>query len=97
MDVQSRVLDGQPNKRTSIRSCNRKTLNWFKAGVQDTAQPDFGNKLYALGQASDFDMQYALDTHFFWQFLQNTQEEELEKLKHNSPNDWQRKMTKRLS
>nr|WP_075519105.1 type I restriction endonuclease subunit R [Moritella viscosa]SHO18083.1 Type I site-specific deoxyribonuclease, HsdR family [Moritella viscosa] len=71
-------------------------LEEFKSGVQDTAQPDFGNKLYALGQASDFDMQYALDKRFFWQFLKNTQEEELEKIKRNSPNDWQRRVLERF-
>ncbi|MGK0273248.1 MAG: type I restriction enzyme R subunit [Cocleimonas sp.] len=70
-------------------------LEELKAGVQETA-PDFGNKWYELGQASDFDMQYALDTRFFWQFLQNTQEKELEKLKRNSPNDWQRRVLERF-
>lgn len=67
----------------------------IKAGVQEAA-PDFGNKFYKLGQPTDFDMHYALDTKFFWQFLEVTQEEELEKLKKNSPNDWERKVLERF-
>lgn len=70
-------------------------LEDIKAGVQE-AVPDFGNKFYKLGQPTDFDMHYALDTNYFWQFLENTQEEELEKLKRNSPNDWQRKVLERF-
>ncbi|KAF7771440.1 type I restriction enzyme, R subunit [Pseudoalteromonas citrea] len=70
-------------------------LEDIKAGVQEAA-PDFGNKFYKLGQPTDFDMHYALDTNYFWQFLENTQEDELEKLKRNSPNDWQRKVLERF-
>ncbi|MFT6778021.1 MAG: hypothetical protein ACJAV1_001949 [Paraglaciecola sp.] len=70
-------------------------LEELKLGVQEAA-PDFTNKLYKLGQPSDFDMHYALDTKYFWQFLQNTQEEVLEKLKRNSPNDWERKVLERF-
>ncbi|QLE87614.1 type I restriction endonuclease subunit R [Shewanella sp. Scap07] len=57
---------------------------------------DYDNKLYKLGYATDFDMQYALDLRFFWQFLSNTQKDELEKLKRNSPNDWERKILERF-
>lgn len=70
-------------------------LEDVKAGVQDAAV-DYGNRLYKLGSPNDFDMHYALDTNFFWQFLENTQEQELEKLKKNSPNDWQRKVLERF-
>jgi len=70
-------------------------LEDLKAGVQE-ASPDFNNKLYRLGYPSDFDMHYAIDTKFFWQFLQGTQEQELEKLKKNSPNDWERKVLERF-
>lgn len=70
-------------------------LEDIKAGVQEAA-PDFGNRFYKLGQPTDFDMHYALDTNFFWQFLETTQEEELEKLKRNSPNEWQRKVLERF-
>ena len=50
-------------------------LEDIKAGVQEAA-PYFGNRFYKLGQPTDFDMHYALDTNFFWQFLETTQEEE---------------------
>jgi type I restriction enzyme R subunit len=70
-------------------------LEDLKAGVQEAA-PDFNNKLFKLGYPSDFDMHYALDKKFFWQFLQDTQEKELDKLKKNNPNDWERKVLERF-
>lgn len=70
-------------------------LEDIKAGVQDAAIYSNNNR-YQLGYPSDFDMHYALDTKYFWQFLNDTQEEELEKLKKNSPNDWERKVLERF-
>ncbi|WP_417437207.1 type I restriction endonuclease subunit R [Idiomarina abyssalis] len=70
-------------------------LEDLKGGVCET-MPDFHNRLYRIGQPSDFNMQYALDEHFFWVFLEKTQEEELEKIKRNNPNDWQRKIYERF-
>lgn len=60
------------------------------------ATPNYGNQRFQLGLPENFDMQYALDTKYFWQFLELTQEKELEKLKRNSPNDWQRKVLERF-
>lgn len=51
---------------------------------------------YFIGAASDFNMQYAIDERFFWQFLQKTQEVELAKLQKNTPSDWQRKLLERF-
>ncbi len=51
---------------------------------------------YFIGTASDFNMQYAIDERFFWQFLQKTQEVELAKLQKNNPSDWQRKLLERF-
>lgn len=70
-------------------------LEDLKAGVKEAA-PAYNNALYKLGYPADFDMHYAIDTNYFWQFLQNTQEQELEKLKKNSPNDWERKVLERF-
>ncbi|MGV2871460.1 type I restriction endonuclease subunit R [Colwellia sp. E150_009] len=70
-------------------------LEDLKAGVKE-AVPAYNNALYKLGYPVDFDMHYAIDTNYFWQFLQNTQEQELEKLKKNSPNDWERKVLERF-
>jgi len=70
-------------------------LEDIKAGIQEAAVYSSNNP-YQLGSPADFDMHYALDTRYFWQFLENTQEQELEKLKKNSPNDWQRKVLERF-
>lgn len=70
-------------------------LEDLKAGVQEAA-PGYNNAMYQLGYPADFEVHYAIDTKFFWQFLQNTQEQELEKLKKNSPNDWERKVLERF-
>ncbi|GAM72595.1 type I restriction-modification system [Vibrio sp. JCM 19236] len=67
----------------------------LKAGVAFT-KVDYGDKLYQIGQPTDFDMHYALDSKLFWQFLGNTQEKELEKLKRSNPIDWQRKVLERF-
>jgi type I restriction enzyme R subunit len=70
-------------------------LEDLKNGVKEVI-PNFNNKNFELGYSSDFDMQYAIDKRFFWQFLQATQEEELEKLKRFSPKDWERKVLERF-
>jgi len=51
---------------------------------------------YKIGLPADFNMQYAIDNRFFWEFLEKTQEEELEKIKRNNPSDWQRKLLERF-
>ncbi|RXG21920.1 type I restriction endonuclease subunit R [Leeuwenhoekiella aequorea] len=48
---------------------------------------------FVIGDATDFDARYALDKHFFWEFLENTQQDELDKLKRSS--DWQLKILER--
>ena len=51
---------------------------------------------YVIGVSSDFNMQYAIDERFFWQFIKKTQETELTKLQKNNPADWQRKLLERF-
>ena len=51
---------------------------------------------FKLGLPTDFNAQYAIDEKFFWQFISATQEDELEKIKRNSPSDWQRKLLERF-
>lgn len=51
---------------------------------------------YKVGHSADFNVQYALDQLFFWEFLEKTQKEELDKLKKNSPNDWKPKLQERF-
>lgn len=51
---------------------------------------------FRIGLPQDFDAQYALDTQLFWQFLEDTQADELDKLRKHSPSDWQRKVLERF-
>ncbi|RUR13095.1 type I restriction endonuclease subunit R [Legionella septentrionalis] len=50
---------------------------------------------YQVGYTTDFNMQYALDERFFWQFIEKTQDAELVKLQKNNPADWKRKLYER--
>ena len=54
------------------------------------------NNGFDLGLPTDFNPQFAIDNKFFWQFITCTQEDELEKIKRNSPNDWHRKLLERF-
>ncbi len=66
-----------------------------KKEVKDGDVPFSQNHGYKLGYPKDFIAQYAIDEKFFWQFLQNTQADELEKLQ-KSGSDWQRKVLERF-
>lgn len=57
---------------------------------------DLHNRFYKSGRPQDFSMQYAIDETYFWMFLENTHEAELNKLKKNNPVDWQRKLLERF-
>lgn len=50
---------------------------------------------YRLGQAGDFNARYAVDTRFLLQFLENTQEEEITRLKDRYDN-WQTRILDRF-
>ncbi|WP_431471854.1 type I restriction endonuclease subunit R [Nonlabens sp. SCSIO 43208] len=50
-------------------------------------------KGYFIGQPNNFNAQFALDEQFFWDFLQNTQKEELQKLQKQT--DWKLKILNR--
>ncbi|UJP64806.1 type I restriction endonuclease subunit R [Mongoliitalea daihaiensis] len=52
-----------------------------------------GNGFY-MGHANDFNAKYALDENRFWHFLENTQKEELNKLKRAA--DWKLKILERF-
>lgn len=68
-------------------------LENVKAGLTDIALPHHG---FVSGSPSSFDMLYALDTQYFWQFLEQTQAEELAKIQKFNPHDWQRKIYERF-
>ena len=77
--------------------------------LTETCLEDAGNKLseaaahynsdnntaYVLGFAKDFNPHFALDTVKFWQFLEATQADSLDKLRRNNPH-WQRKILERF-
>ena len=66
-------------------------------GVAETpADYVVANNGFKLGLPTDYSAQYAIDEKFFWKFINNTREEELDKIKRNSPNDWQRKLLERF-
>lgn len=48
---------------------------------------------YYIGQPHNFNTQFAIDEEFFWQFLETTQKEELEKIQRQS--DWKLKILNR--
>lgn len=64
-----------------------------KEGAQEV--PFSESHGYKIGYPQDFVAQYAIDKKFFWQFLENTQAEELEKLQ-KTGGDWQRKVLERF-
>ncbi len=61
----------------------------------DEPSEEYGiNSKFYLGSPYDFDKTYAIDTKRFWHFLENTQQEELEKLQRDS--NYQLKIIQRL-
>ncbi len=53
------------------------------------------NHGYKPGLAADFNAHFAIDAKYFWEFLEKTQAEELEKLQKTGA-DWQRKILERF-
>lgn len=68
-------------------------LENVKAGLTDI---DLSHHGFVSGSPSNFDMLYALDTQYFWQFLEQTQADELAKIQKFNPHDWQRKIYERF-
>jgi len=62
--------------------------------VQEAAVTYGSSHEYAIGEPTDFDMHQAIDKYQFWQFLEETQSEELEKLQSSS--DWKARILTRL-
>ena len=66
----------------------------IKIGIAAEATEAYGGQGYYIGFPTDFDKKYALDTLRFWDFLEETQAKELEKLKVS--NDWKLKILERF-
>lgn len=75
------------------------TLETLKAegltvdGVNEAGEMYRAGNGYYIGQPQHFNAQFAIDENFFWQFLENTQKEELEKIQRQS--DWKLKILNR--
>ncbi|GAF53447.1 type I restriction endonuclease [Psychrobacter sp. JCM 18900] len=54
------------------------------------------NMGYIQGDYNDYDKQFAIDRVLFWQFLQDTQQKELDKIIKFNPHGWQDKILHRL-
>lgn len=64
--------------------------------AETPAKAMVGDNGFKMGVPTDFDAQYALDTKFFWQFLEATQADTLARLQKHNPTDWQRKILERF-
>ncbi|GAB4161445.1 MAG: type I restriction endonuclease subunit R [Winogradskyella sp.] len=62
--------------------------------VNEDAEIYKTGKGYYIGQPNYFNAQFAIDEQFFWDFLQSTQKEELEKLQKQT--DWKLKILNRF-
>ncbi|WP_417790246.1 type I restriction endonuclease subunit R [Terasakiella pusilla] len=63
--------------------------------VGGVVSPSGDHHGYEIGSPHDFDKKFAIDTKFFWEFLEKTQNDQLEKLQKSGP-DWQRKVLERF-
>lgn len=66
----------------------------IKNGVISEPNEPYSGNGYHVGNPADFNAKYALDEVRFWDFLETTQKEELEKLKRQS--DWKIKVLDRF-
>ncbi|MDN5578726.1 MAG: DEAD/DEAH box helicase family protein, partial [Chryseobacterium sp.] len=66
----------------------------IKSGIVSEPNEPYSSNGYRIGNPADFNAKYALDEVRFWDFLETTQKEELEKLKRQS--DWKIKVLDRF-
>ena len=73
--------------------CGISTEDIKSVMVAEPNEP-YNSNGYQIGYPADFNAKYALDELRFWDFLESTQKEELEKLKRQS--DWKIKVLDRF-
>ena len=71
-----------------------KTENNTISAFNEENEPYVIESNFYMGSPSDFDKHYGIDTIRFWDFLEQTQKEELDKLKVSS--DWKLKILERF-
>lgn len=77
-------------KEIALEQAIERHLAGASSEERDAGTPPTGP--YRIGNPSDFDATHALDTALFWEFLETTQDKQLEKLKTRNPSDWQAKI-----
>lgn len=70
------------------------STEYIKNGMVSEPNEPYNSNGYRIGNPTDFNAKYALDEIRFWDFLETTQKEELEKLKRQS--DWKIKVLDRF-
>ncbi len=68
-----------------------------EVGANSVAEPSVAygaSQHFVMGFADDFDAKFAIDTRLFWQFLENTQAEQLDKLRKQS--NWKLRVIERF-
>jgi type I restriction enzyme R subunit len=73
----------------------REQLKLEGLGVAEANERYRGGHLYWLGESGDFDREFAVDRRHFWNFLESTQADELDKVR-DRPN-WKRLILERLN
>ena len=73
----------------------REQLKLEGLGVAEANERYRGGHLYWLGESGDFDREFAVDRRHFWNFLESTQGDELDKVR-DRPN-WKRLILERLN
>src|SRR5690554_1724288 len=83
-------------KEIALEQAIEQHLTGMNSESMEEAPAAYGVAPFRLGLPSDFDAALALDARLFWEFLQNTQAEALDKIRDRHPNDWQARILGQL-
>ncbi len=83
-------------KEIALEQAIQKHLTGLTTEELGGAIPHVDPAKFRIGLPDDFDKQYALDTKLFWEFLETTQKDELDKIETREPRDWSRKILERF-
>src|SRR5690554_5152630 len=83
-------------KEIALEQAIERHLTGMNSESMEETPAAYGVAPFRLGLPSDFDAALALDTRLFWEFLQNTQAEALDKIRDRHPNDWQARILGQL-
>lgn len=74
----------------------QKLTNFSEKELEDHIVTALTANGYQLGNPADFDKVHAIDSHYFWQFLHNSQQTALDTIAKHNP-DWQKTIIHRLN